>query len=70
MEEVLTIKVRLKPDNLQAQQFSNVSETYRQACNIVSQWYFDNHFKVIRKYIGNHIVFGLVNMIIKRIKFI
>ena len=49
LQQVLTIKVRLKPNNKQAQQFINVSNIYRQACNIVSQWYFDNHFGVARK---------------------
>lgn len=49
MQQVLTIKVRLKPNNKQAQQFINVSNIYQQACNIVSQWYFDNYFGVARK---------------------
>ena len=61
MEEVLTVKVRLKPDNLQAKQFINVSETYRQACNVVSQWYFDNHFKVIRKDFNRDMYYILKN---------
>ena len=61
MEEVLTVKVRLKPDNLQAKQFTNVSETYRQACNVVSQWYFDNHFKVIRKDFNRDMYYILKN---------
>ena len=47
-ELVLSIKVRLKPDNKQAEQFAEVSEVYRQACNVVSMWYFDHHFNVSR----------------------
>lgn len=49
LQQVLTIKVRLKPNNQQARQFINVSNIYRQACNVVSQWYFDNYFNVARK---------------------
>lgn len=48
-KQLLVVKVRLKPTEKQAGQFFNVSEEYRQACNLVSQWYFDNHFKIKRK---------------------
>ena len=48
-QQVITAKVRLKPTSKQAQQFEQVSEVYRKACNIVSKWYFDNHFNVSRK---------------------
>ena len=37
-EQILTVKVRLKPTNKQAEQFDAVSEFYHQACNIVSAW--------------------------------
>lgn len=47
-EQTLTVKVRLKPNAKQADQFTVISETYRQACNIVSIWYFNNHFNVAR----------------------
>lgn len=33
---LLVVKTRLKPTKEQAEQFVNVSEEYRQACNIVS----------------------------------
>lgn len=49
MHQVITLKVRLKPTSQQAQAFEKVSETYRDACNVVSQWYFDHHFKMSRK---------------------
>ena len=44
----LAVKVRLKPNNKQAKQFAEVSEVYRQACNVVSNWYFEHHFDVSR----------------------
>ena len=46
----LVIKVRLKPTEKQAEQFTSISEEYRQACNLVSQWYFDHHFKANPQY--------------------
>lgn len=46
--QVLTAKVRLKPNAEQTIQFAEVSEIYRQACNVVSIWYFNNHFRVAR----------------------
>ena len=49
MQQVLTLKIRLKPNSQQATQFALVSQVYQQACNAVSQWYFDNHFNVARK---------------------
>ena len=36
-QQVITAKVRLKPTSEQAQQFEQVSEVYRKACNIVSK---------------------------------
>lgn len=47
-EQTLTIKVKLKPNAKQANQFAIISEAYRQACNIVSLWYFNHHFNVAR----------------------
>lgn len=48
-QQIITAKIRLKPTSKQSQQFEQVSEVYRKACNIVSEWYFDNHFNVARK---------------------
>lgn len=45
----LTLKVRLYPTSKQSRQFEAVTETYRQACNIISQWFFDQYFAVNRK---------------------
>lgn len=49
MIQSLTAKVRLYPTAEQSECFQNVAEQYEQVCNIVSEWYFDNHFKVNRK---------------------
>ena len=49
MENTITAKVRLYPTEEQAKQFQAVTVTYQELCNVVSQWYFDNHFKVNRK---------------------
>ena len=48
VEQTLTIKVKLKPNAKQANQFAIISEAYRQACNIVSLQYFNHHFNVAR----------------------
>lgn len=48
-DQILTVKVRLKPTDKQARQFNAVSEAYRQACNQTSVWYFSHHFEVARK---------------------
>lgn len=45
----LTFKVRLYPNAIQAEQFEQVTKEYQQACNIISQWFFDCYFKVNRK---------------------
>ena len=60
-EQILTVKVRLKPTNKQAEQFDAVSEFYRQACNIVSAWYFDKHFAVARKDFNKDMYYLLKN---------
>ena len=44
----MTVKVRLKPTSKQSSLFADVSEIYRQACNIVSIWYFNDYFNVAR----------------------
>ena len=44
----LTVKVRLYPTREQANEFKAVTNTFRDICNLVSQWYFDKHFKVTR----------------------
>ena len=49
MEQTLTAKVRLYPNHEQVQQFEAITREYRDICNIVSQWYFDNHFVAKRK---------------------
>ena len=49
MEQTLTAKIRLYPTPEQAKKFKEVTEDYRQVCNLVSQWFFDNHFKTKRK---------------------
>lgn len=49
MENTITAKVRLYPTEEQAKQFKAVTVAYQKLCNVVSQWYFDNHFKVNRK---------------------
>lgn len=41
-------KVRLYPTNEQAQEFMNITNLYRDVCNVVSQWVFDHHFEVGR----------------------
>ena len=51
----MTLKVRLKPTVEQALQFVDVTVMYRDACNIVSQWYFDHHFKMSRKDFNKHL---------------
>lgn len=48
MKLSLTSKVRLYPTNEQAQEFMNIANLYRDVCNVVSQWVFDNHFEVGR----------------------
>ena len=60
-EQILTVKVRLKPTNKQAEQFDAVSEFYHQACNIVSAWYFDKHFAVTRKDFNKDMYYLLKN---------
>lgn len=55
MLQCLTLKVRLKPTVEQASQFVDVTIMYRDACNIVSQWYFDHHFKMSRKDFNKHL---------------
>lgn len=45
----LTAKIRLYPSSEEAQKFADISEVYRQACNVVSQWVFDNDFTDSRK---------------------
>lgn len=59
MEQVLTIKVRLKPTAEQAKEFKDVSVAYRDACNVVSQWYFDHHFKMSRKDFNKNLYYPL-----------
>lgn len=59
MEQVLTIKIRLKPTIQQAKEFKDVSIAYRDACNIVSQWYFDHHFKMSRKDFNKNLYYPL-----------
>lgn len=49
MENTITAKIRLYPTEEQAKQFKTVTIAYRELCNVVSQWYFNNHFKVNRK---------------------
>ena len=49
MKNTITAKVRLYPTEEQAKQFKAVTVAYRELCNVVSQWYFDNRFKVNRK---------------------
>ena len=49
MESTITAKIRLYPTEEQAKQFKAVTVAYQDLCNVVSQWYFDNHFKVNRK---------------------
>ena len=58
-QQVITAKVRLKPTSEQARQFEHVSEVYRKACNIVSEWYFDNHFNVTRKDFNRDMYYAL-----------
>ena len=48
MKLALTSKVRLYPTNEQAQEFMNITNLYRDVCNVVSQWVFDHHFEVGR----------------------
>ena len=55
----LTIKVRLKPTSKQSSLFADVSEIYRQACNIVSIWYFNNHFNVARSDFNKDMYYAL-----------
>lgn len=49
MEQTLTAKVRLYPTAEQAKMFKAVTKEYQRLCNIVSQWVFDQHFKVNQK---------------------
>ncbi|KRM20203.1 IS607 family transposase [Ligilactobacillus hayakitensis DSM 18933 = JCM 14209] len=49
MEQTLTAKVRLYPNSEQAKQFKEVTKEYQRLCNIISQWYFDEHFLPERK---------------------
>ena len=41
-----TIKLRLYVDDNQIQQLQEMTEQYRQACNFVSQYIFDNDFEL------------------------
>lgn len=59
MEQVLTLKVRLKPTEQQSKEFEDVSIAYRDACNVVSQWYFDHHFKMSRKDFNKNLYYPL-----------
>lgn len=61
MEQVLTVKVRLKPTEQQSKEFENISIAYRDACNVVSQWYFDHHFKMSRKDFNKNLYYLLRN---------
>ena len=61
MEQVLTVKVRLKPTEQQSNEFENISIAYRDACNVVSQWYFDHHFKMSRKDFNKNLYYPLRN---------
>lgn len=49
MQITLTTKVRLYPTTEQAKQFLQVTTEYQRLCNIVSQWYFDQHFQPNQK---------------------
>lgn len=49
MEQILTAKVRLYPTAEQAEMFKSVTKEYQRICNIVSQWVFDQRFKVNQK---------------------
>ena len=59
LQQSLTLKVRLKPTTQQAKQFAEVSVVYRDICNIVSQWYFDHHFKMPRKAFNKYLYHNL-----------
>lgn len=61
MEQSLTVKVRLKPTNQQALEFERVSLAYRDACNKVSQWLFDQRFKPSRKDFNHDMYYALKN---------
>ena len=61
MEQSLTVKVRLKPTNQQALEFERVSLAYRDACNRVSQWLFDQRFKPSRKDFNHDMYYDLKN---------
>ena len=41
-----TMKLRIYPDNEQIQQFQALTEIYRQACNFVSNYIFENNFEL------------------------
>lgn len=45
----LVAKVRLYPTTEQISEFKAISNTFKDICNLISQWYFDEHFKVNRK---------------------
>ena len=49
MNNIITAKVRLYPTAEQVKQFKAITIAYQKLCNVVSQWYFDHHFKVNRK---------------------
>lgn len=59
MEQVLTLKVRLKPTDQQSKEFENVSIAYRDACNVFSRWYFDHHFEMSRKDFNKNLYYPL-----------
>lgn len=49
MKMSIVAKVRLYPTDEQRKGFVEISKEYQRLCNIVSQWYFDNHFEPDRK---------------------
>ena len=55
----LTVKVRLYPTREQANEFKSVTNTFKDVCNLVSQWYFDKHFRVNRNMFQNEMYYDI-----------
>lgn len=49
VKQTLTAKIRLYPTNEQIASFKAITKEYQRLCNIVSQWYFDEHFSANQK---------------------
>jgi IS605 OrfB family transposase len=53
MQQGLTLKLKIKPTEPEAQQFRMLQQAYTDACNVVSNYYFEQRFAVSRRQLHN-----------------